>query len=101
MVLNPVLTGWIIRGFEPGATISKTIFNRHHIMHVHFTSCFTQVPARICQKFAILTISQRSIGLLNKIILHKILNKIQSSKDSCKMLFLLHVFRLKWTSNTP
>ena len=32
--------------------------NLHHITHVHFTRCFRHVPARIFQKFAILTILQ-------------------------------------------
>ena len=33
--------------------------NLHHIINVHFTRCFRQVPVENFQKFAILTILQR------------------------------------------
>ena len=42
----------------PHYDLENYYINLHHIINVHFTRCFRQVPVEIFQKFAILTILQ-------------------------------------------
>ena len=65
---NPIRSVVFEKVYDPGVgwgvcalyyDLENNCINRHHIMHVHFTWCFTHVPDSIFQKFAILTILQR------------------------------------------
>ena len=62
---NPIRSGLFQTANDPGGgfksppppyNLENYCVNLHHIIHVHFTTCFKHVPIGIFQKIAILTI---------------------------------------------